>query len=1106
MKLIRCYIENFGGLQQYTVDFNAGLTVIHEPNGFGKTTLAEFIRAMFYGFPRARGLAKNPRMKYLPWQGGRYGGYLIFEHDGKRYRIDRTFGDAPKGDRFKLTNEDTRLESHDFTADIGNELFGLDSDSFMRSTYMPQIRDGAPLSTDNIRAKLGNLLEDTGDVGNFDKAMSKLREKRTTYEHFRGSGGRVHDAQRQITALQQQITDCENKQPLLEQINKEIEAARAEQAHNDEVLILIRKQITEATTAEAEAALSREYESLRSHRADTAARLTALQEAYTKGIPTTEDLEAASKRMDDTAALEARLRETPADTAAAQIVAEHEARFGEGVPTEADFTAQGAALDRLVTARSEQRTAALSPAEEAQLQQYTAQFANGIPDDDWFANCGSRLEDYDSCKQLAVGLEPGAEEQQQLNDLHRFFRQGVPDAAVLTDCTDKLEELNKLQHTRQSLQLSTEDSLQLQKLERCFQAGVPTREQLEQQEKKLNRAEQLRRDNLQLSAALPSMQVSEPEPQKKFHSLFLPALILGILAAAAGICLLAIPQTVASIPALFDHHIVIGGICAAVGAIVLITAAFMQNNHSIMNKLQSQTPATGMSAAQRSMMEENERAALALEAEVSAFLADYPAEPDRSLRRRLTDLDTNLALYLPLRERAEKLTAAAEQSDARSQWLTTQLTKHFAPYFATVPDFAEALQTLKQNAARYPELCARMEKRQKAAQENSLRMQQLQNDLLDAVNAYSSPAITDMSKLATALQDLKHSRQRYLELSEKHTAVTARAEALRTEISALEQQLAAFLLPYCGIVAPDSFRQTLNTLRRDADSYVNAVAHVRHRAAALDARDAELAIISAAHEAFCIAYSLSIDLHDRQGLKNIERDADAYLRLQTAMTAADAAFSTFVDTHGHKPSKDVPATSYDLEDLKHTELELIRKQNACRTILVQQEQRSNALRTELDRLPALNDELLRQTEQKAEYTDRRRLLDETMDFMQKARESLATAYLGGVQSHFAKYLNRLTGEEARHIAINTDLEVELERAGSARSMVYFSAGQTDAVHLCMRLALADALFEGQSCFMILDDPFVNLDDVHTEQALALLRELAEDRQIVYLVCNTSRAM
>ena len=52
MKLISCYIENFGGLSGYAVDFDPEITVLKEQNGFGKTTLAEFLRAMFYGFPR----------------------------------------------------------------------------------------------------------------------------------------------------------------------------------------------------------------------------------------------------------------------------------------------------------------------------------------------------------------------------------------------------------------------------------------------------------------------------------------------------------------------------------------------------------------------------------------------------------------------------------------------------------------------------------------------------------------------------------------------------------------------------------------------------------------------------------------------------------------------------------------------------------------------------------------------------------------------------------------------------------------------------------------------------------------------------------------------
>ena len=52
MRLIACHIENFGGLSNFDLEFDAGLTVLRRENGFGKTTLAEFIRAMFYGFPR----------------------------------------------------------------------------------------------------------------------------------------------------------------------------------------------------------------------------------------------------------------------------------------------------------------------------------------------------------------------------------------------------------------------------------------------------------------------------------------------------------------------------------------------------------------------------------------------------------------------------------------------------------------------------------------------------------------------------------------------------------------------------------------------------------------------------------------------------------------------------------------------------------------------------------------------------------------------------------------------------------------------------------------------------------------------------------------------
>ena len=89
--------------------------------------------------------------------------------------------------------------------------------------------------------------------------------------------------------------------------------------------------------------------------------------------------------------------------------------------------------------------------------------------------------------------------------------------------------------------------------------------------------------------------------------------------------------------------------------------------------------------------------------------------------------------------------------------------------------------------------------------------------------------------------------------------------------------------------------------------------------------------------------------------------------------------------------------------------------------------------------------------------------------------------------------------------MDSELSVQLERGWQGRELAYFSAGYVDMVQLCMRLALVDALFEQAQPLLILDDPFVNLDDAHTRRALELLHRLSADHQILYLVCNSSRA-
>ncbi|MCC8152431.1 MAG: AAA family ATPase, partial [Lachnospiraceae bacterium] len=121
MRLIRCHIENFGKLHDVTLEFEQGCHVIREQNGWGKSTLAAFIRVMFFGFEgeNKRKNIKNERKRFLPWQGGGYGGSLTFETGGSVYTVTRSFADKRITDSFALRDAQTNLISTDFSEKLG---------------------------------------------------------------------------------------------------------------------------------------------------------------------------------------------------------------------------------------------------------------------------------------------------------------------------------------------------------------------------------------------------------------------------------------------------------------------------------------------------------------------------------------------------------------------------------------------------------------------------------------------------------------------------------------------------------------------------------------------------------------------------------------------------------------------------------------------------------------------------------------------------------------------------------------------------------------------------------------------------------------------------
>lgn len=208
MKLLNVHIENFGKLSMFNYHFSDGLNTIYEENGFGKTTLATFIKVMLYGFSRtsSQNITVNERKKYDPWSGGKYGGYLEFEYQGIEYRVTRFFGKSLAKDTFSIFDLTHRTDKTCFTENLGEELFGLDVDSFSRSVYIPQNLDKGSYTTTSIHTKLSHLVEDTNDLNNYDLAIQKLKGKRTELKKYKGNGGRISNLEEQLISLETKLS------------------------------------------------------------------------------------------------------------------------------------------------------------------------------------------------------------------------------------------------------------------------------------------------------------------------------------------------------------------------------------------------------------------------------------------------------------------------------------------------------------------------------------------------------------------------------------------------------------------------------------------------------------------------------------------------------------------------------------------------------------------------------------------------------------------------------------------------------------------------------------------------------------------------------------
>ena len=325
MRLISCHIENYGKISNTDINFNSDLTSFCEANGYGKTTLASFLKAMFYGLDSIRNTDKEfkERRHFYPFGGGNFGGHVTFVWKGKTFKVERYF-DEKSEVKDTVTVYCNGVYAPEYGADIGEKIFEIDKQSFERTVFIA----GADIeisSTSSINTKLNNFIEGGDDDTNLAAALKRLEDKGKEYKKSRQGLGLIQLESGQINDLSEKILNL-----------RTIEAGlAAKYARLDGIDARIKELNDRISEAQSSNVVLKEWEHYDSLVADAAKKQAEIRETvdrYPYGMPTAEEIEQLSAALERDKTLKAQgLNKQFTDEDVAKFAA-LQVKFEEGVP------------------------------------------------------------------------------------------------------------------------------------------------------------------------------------------------------------------------------------------------------------------------------------------------------------------------------------------------------------------------------------------------------------------------------------------------------------------------------------------------------------------------------------------------------------------------------------------------------------------------------------------------------------------------------------------------------------------------------------------------------------------------------------------------------
>lgn len=397
-----------------------------------------------------------------------------------------------------------------------------------------------------------------------------------------------------------------------------------------------------------------------------------------------------------------------------------------------------------------------------------------------------------------------------------------------------------------------------------------------------------------------------------------------------------------------------------------------------------------------------------------------------------------------------------------------------------------------------PELPESVKALKEKIEHEEMFLKQKEKEITEFVTAYGS--VPRQDKLLNQLYDLKTASIKYNELNKKVSAYNQKnyEDAVEKTVQGIE----AVFEEYGIKCAEDRFEAELYHLESDIKTYVA----LGNKAATQNAIEEKYRKARSAINEWVAKYSdnsetdpltLVSDLRKNLGILQTKEESFEKRKKQLSLFEADndvASFEALKAPEFDETMEELTVSAKSLDERK-TELQEIR--NVVQNQIKELEEKLESISQAEDTYQAKLDE--RNTLQH-QYE----IVEKTQEYLAKAKDSFLAHYMQPMQTAFDKYYTLLTGDESNAYDLDANLNVTKVAEGAHRDIGLLSEGYKDLVGLCRRMAMIDAMYEGEKPFIIFDDPFVNFDNEKTEYGIKFINELSKKNQIIYMTCHNSR--